>query len=202
MSGGWTPPQGNSGRPPAGQRREPFGPDISWPGGYSSLAAQDYGDPYASHNTAGYGDNGSGYAKPSPTDFGYGDPGYSDFAYNDPASQDSGVAGTRTVRGYVDSGPRAIGPAPADGYSAPGYGGPVSHQQAWDYEQPLRYDGEDASYGYGYGPGNGGPGNGGPGGGGAGYQPEYPQYQAEYPGYGDSYSQPGQQAPAYDPSAY
>ena len=51
------------------------------------------GIPYAAFTSAGYGDDG------------YRDPGY-----QGPAAQDAGIAGTRTVRGFVDSGP-GLGPA-------------------------------------------------------------------------------------------
>jgi len=113
---------------------------------------------------------------------GYGDDGYSDPGYDGPSSQDAGIAGTRTVRGFVEPGQRrpgyALPPAPQSGYAQPGYpsaGQPgydygqtrhaaTSHdlysmplsaetyptadtqRQSWDYDQPLRYDDEEASY--------------------------------------------------------
>ncbi|HEX3960346.1 MAG TPA: hypothetical protein VHZ03_27535 [Trebonia sp.] len=189
MRSGW-PSQDDSGSHPSGQRQVPFGPDISWPGGYTGLENRDgdhrypaqpatpqypgqqyspghqypsqptaalpappnHGEhPYASYNTAsaaGYGANGEGYAQPAPDAFGYGDPGYSNPGYDGPSSQDAGVTGTRTVRGFVESGYQGQGqgypalPAPTSDYSTPGYGQPASHAQSWDYNQPLRYDDE------------------------------------------------------------
>src|SRR5215469_10157854 len=128
MRSGW-PSQGDSGSHPLGQRQSPFGPEISWPGGYSGMeyrdgdyrypvqpdaqhyqpqaayppalpASQAHGEhPYAAY---GYGDSGSGYAQPGPDSFGYGDPGYSNLGYEGPSSQDAGIAGTRTVSGFVE----------------------------------------------------------------------------------------------------
>ena len=103
---------------PAERRQAPFGPEVSWPTGYSDLeypvgdyryaapqaAPQppaDHGQhPYAAFNVGGYGDDG------------YRDPGY-----QGPAAQDAGIAGTRTVRGFVDAGQ---GWNQAD-YATPGY---------------------------------------------------------------------------------
>ena len=132
------------------------------------------GIPYAAFTAAGYGDDG------------YRDPGY-----QGPAAQDAGIAGTRTVRGFVDSGqgwgqpgypPRTATPSPATSratgratrragvrparlrrvelrrggqiemaypptaQSAEEYHGADSHQQPWDYDQPLRYDDEEVAY--------------------------------------------------------
>jgi hypothetical protein len=197
MRSGW-PSQDDSGSHPSGQRQVPFGPDISWPGGYNGPeyrdgdhrhpaqpgtpqypgqqyppgrrypsqpsaalpAAPDHGEhPYASYSTAGsgYGGSGEGYAQPAPDAFGYGDPGYSDPGYDGPSSQDAGVTGTRTVRGYVEPGyqgsvypsrpakpSRPALPAPTGDYSTPGYGQPANYSQPWDYNQPLRYDDEPA----------------------------------------------------------
>ena len=95
MRSGWPHTQDDHGRLPADQRQAPFGPDISWPTGYSDMEYRDgdyrYQAPYAPQPTArggdhpyagfsdpGYGD-GNGYAAaPSPADYGYGDPGYSE----------------------------------------------------------------------------------------------------------------------------
>jgi hypothetical protein len=205
------------------QRQVPYGPEVSWPGGHvgPEYAGGDYrypaqpqaalpassgypasanpgGHPYAAYNAAGYGDNGSGYAGPVP-DFGYGDPGYSHPGYDGPSSQDAGVAGTRTVRGFVEpgyhgAGPRALPAAPrqdypaqqnypapqdypAQDYPAAGYGQSPGYSQPWDYDQPLRYDGEDAGY-----PGPGHP-------------------SGPYPIQG-GYDAPGHPAPAHDRPAY
>src|SRR5215469_3826414 len=194
MRSGWPQTQDDHGRLSADQRRVPFGPDVSWPTGYSNLEYRDgdyrypapqppnHGEhPYAAFPADGYGD-ASGYPRPS-ADFGYGDPGYSDPGYDGPASQDAGIAGTRTVRGFVEPGrpqPRyALPPAPEPGYAqngyeytAPGYGesGHIelayplpygeqrnypedyqadNYRQPWDYDQPLRYEGDErAAVGY------------------------------------------------------
>jgi hypothetical protein len=142
MRSGWPHTQDDHGRLPADQRRVPFGPDISWPTGYSDLEYRDgeyrypapytpqppanHGEhPYAGVSAPGYGDDRGGYAGPSAADYGYGDPGYSDPGYDGPASQDAGIAGTRTVRGYVET-----SQAPS-GYAQPGY--PLSAPTAQDY---------------------------------------------------------------------
>jgi hypothetical protein len=90
---------------PADRRSAPIGPEVSWPAGYSDQGYRDGdyryeapqaeqlppashgGHPYAAFTTAGYGDDG------------YRDPGY-----QGPAAQDAGIAGTRTVRGFVETG--------------------------------------------------------------------------------------------------
>jgi hypothetical protein len=174
MRSGWLHTQDDHGRLPVEQRQAPFGPEISWPTGYSGLEYRD-GDyrypasrvqqlpvsqgehPYAAFSAAGYGDDG------------YRDPGY-----DGPASQDAGIAGTRTVRGFVVPGQEQPGYAlpPVSqpgygqgGYTSPGYGesshielvyphpsaaeaypAADTYRQPWDYDQPLRYEGEDASY--------------------------------------------------------
>jgi len=172
MRSGW--PHAEDGQPtPANQGQAPFGPQVSWPNGFSQLdhqggnyrypapqlpaGNQSGAHPYASFNAAGYGDDG------------YTDPGY-----QGPSAQDAGIAGTRTVRGFVEGQNQAGYPQagyPQNGYSQPrdsygqsGYGGPEypevayppaapesSHgsdlyQQPWDYDQPLRYEGEDDAY--------------------------------------------------------
>jgi hypothetical protein len=183
------------------QRQVPFGPEVSWPGGYSQAAANHGEHPYAAYGAAGYGDSGPGYAGQAPESSGYGDPGYSDPAYNGPSSQDAGIAGRRTVRGYIESGyqgagshARALPAAAPQDYPAPGPGGqgfggqdfgePASYSQPWDYEQPLRYEGEDSGY----------PGPGHPSGG-------YPIQGGYAPGAHGTPSY-GYPAPAYDPAAY
>jgi hypothetical protein len=171
------------------QRQVPFGPDISWPTGYSNLEYRDgdyrypatytpqppdsHGEhPYAAFSGGGYGEEAGGYARPSAADYGYGDPGYSDPGYDGPASQDAGIAGTRTVRGYVEEpsgyaqpGYALSAPTAQDyGYAEPDYdvSGHIelayplpaaeaypaadAYRQPWDYDQPLRYEGEEPSY--------------------------------------------------------
>jgi hypothetical protein len=108
--------------------------------------------PYAAFNAAGYGDDG------------YSDPGY-----QGPAAQDAGVAGSP---GYPLPSPVAADYPPAGypdpGYADPGYRDPGYrdgrieiaypltaadnyrgsdlYSQPWDYDQPLRYDGEEVSF--------------------------------------------------------
>jgi hypothetical protein len=178
MRSGWPHTQDDHGGLPADQRRAPFGPDISWPTGYSDLEYRDgdyrypaqqapapanYGEhPYAPFATDGHGASG-GYPRTS-ADFGYGDPGYSDPGYDGPASQDAGIAGTRTVRGYVEAPPAQDYALAGYEYAAPEYDEPGqielayplpyrdqenypaanhpadTYRQPWDYDQPLRYD--------------------------------------------------------------
>jgi hypothetical protein len=184
MRSGWPHTEDGRGNMPASQGQAPFGPEVSWPNGYSEtehpsggyrypatraeqLPALDQGaHPYAAFNGSGYGDDG------------YTDPGY-----QGPSAQDAGIAGTRTVRGFVESshgkqGYPEVGYAasgypqsPAGAYGQPGYAGSGyaaageseaanssavratgnsngadPYQQPWDYDQPLRYDGDEDSY--------------------------------------------------------
>jgi hypothetical protein len=203
MRSGWPHTQDDHGTLPDRQQQA-FSPEISWPTGYSGLeyrdgdyrypapsGAQPYAPappappavpapagehPYAGFGGTGYGAGSGGYAQPNIDAFGYGDPGYSNPSYDGPASQDFGIAGTRTVSGFVEpSHPRA-------GYASPEYAQPAQssaytlppghpsgaypaldgpgevrqyqpqrpaedmYQQPWDYEQPLRYDGEEPSH--------------------------------------------------------
>jgi hypothetical protein len=174
--------------------------------------------PYAAFNGSGYGDDG------------YNDPGY-----QGPSAQDAGIAGTRTVRGFVESAQNQPG-YPENRYPQPGYpqsppmtnrqpgyagssyapageiemaypapqaaphGGEL-YKQPWDYDQPLRYDGEEDTYpafdGYmatgDYGNAGGYEGQGNEGS--VRYQP--PAYDpAAYNG--SDYSMPGINGPGYD----
>ena len=99
-------------------------------------------DPYAAYNAVGYGD-----------------PGYSDPGYNGPSAQDAGVAGTRTVRGFVDPRlrrQRPPRPAPAPDYRAPDYRapdyrapqghGPQGYHPAPDYGTGYDQQGGGAGY--------------------------------------------------------
>jgi hypothetical protein len=217
MRSGWPHPGDGQGVTPADQRGAPFGPEVSWPAGYPQGS-----HPYAAFTAAGYGDDG------------YSDPGY-----QGPAAQDAGIAGTRTVRGFVEADQRQAGYAyPADAgyaqsgyaqlppgrtsaspqydqydqYDHPGYAGPGypaggqaeaaypqatgsyqgsdSYSQPWDYEQPLRYEGDENTYqvadNYMYGQQDSGA---------VRYQP--PAYDpAAYNG--SDYSMPGINGPGYD----
>jgi hypothetical protein len=128
MRNGWPHTGDGQDMTPAAQGDVPFGPEDSWPTGYSAPGFNDSGyryetpaapqlpassqgaHPYAAFNAAGYGDDG------------YRDPGY-----QGPSAQDAGIAGTRTVRGFIESDQGHAGyplPSPVD----PGYG--TSYQQA------------------------------------------------------------------------
>lgn len=193
MRSGWPHTQSDHGRNP-GERRRPFGPDTSWPTGYSDLEYRD-GDyhypaptlaqpvlqgehPYAAFSAAGYGDDG------------YLDPGY-----DGPAAQDY-------PQGRY---PRAI--ESGNGYSRPEYPArdyytdPRAHQQ-WDYDQPQRYAGEEPGYPAqddygrpdGYGPRDDYQDRGGYGSGAYHAAPVYDP--ADYNG--SAYSRPGIDGPGYD----
>jgi len=162
---------------PADRRSAPVGPEVSWPAGYSD---QEYrgGDyryeapqaeqlPPASHG---------GHPYTAFTSAGYGDDGYRDPGYQGPAAQDAGIAGTRTVRGFVETG---------QGWGQPGYPAPDGYAQS-SYQQ-----GNGAGYPQ-------GPGYGQSGYAGSSYAPAgqiemaYPptaQSAEEYHG-GDSHRQP------------
>jgi hypothetical protein len=169
-------------------------PEVSWPDGYSDMEYRngDYRNaaPQAAQRPAS-GQGAHPYAAFSAA--GYGDDGYSDPGYQGPAAVDAGVAGTRTVQGFVESGqghpgypqggyplPAPVGTSPwsaasqgmtsPGGYGQQGYAGssyapageiemayPPSggtgayhgadlYKQPWDYDQPLRYDGEEDAY--------------------------------------------------------
>ena len=218
MRSGWPHTQADHGRLPADRRRGPFGPDISWPTGYSDLEYHE-GDyrysgpgaqaraaqppaaqgqhPYADLSAAGYGDDGyrdPGYDGPAAQDAGYAQPGY-------PPALPAGPAGNGYGRnsGYGgDDGQIEMAypaPAPQDYQYTYGSDG---RWQAWDYDQPLRYDDEPAHRGQdghgrarqqddyrnadGYGPG--------------GYHSAPVYDAADYNG--SDYSRPGIDGPGYD----
>jgi hypothetical protein len=158
---------------PANQGHVPFGPEVSWPTGYSEMeyANGDYRYPTTrAEQLPEIGQGAHPYAAFGGA--GYGDDGYTDPGYQGPSAQDAGIAGTRTVRGFVESGQGQAGyreagyagssylpPAAGSGYGEQGYPGsgysgaaePASHgadlySQPWDYDQPLRYDGEEDTY--------------------------------------------------------
>src|ERR1700722_12293183 len=121
---------------PADRRSAPIGPEVSWPAGYSDLehrhghyryaAPQAEHLPPASHGVHPYG---------AFTSAGYGDDGYRDPGYQGPAAQDAGIAGTRTVRGFVETGQGWGQP----GYAPDGYA-QSSYQQGNGYPQGRAYD--------------------------------------------------------------
>jgi hypothetical protein len=224
MRSGWPHSGDGQGMQSADQRHAPFGPDVSWPTGYSDLEYRDGDyryDPRAAQSQAAQFQaaqppaEGPGRHPYAAFDAGgYGDDGYSDPGYQGPSAQDAGIAGTRTVRGFIEAGQGQSGYAPDDGYAQssylsgyerPGYAGssytggdielaypagPASadayrgdlYQQPWDYDQPLRYDGEEEAY-----PAQGG------------YQ-QGPYQQDSYRGQHDGAVR--YQPPAFDPAAY
>jgi hypothetical protein len=209
------------------ERRGPFGPDISWPTGYSNLEYRE-GDyrysapaapqppaaqgehPYAAFSAAGYGDDGyrdPGYEGPAAQDAGYRQPGYAPAA---PSGNGYGRPGY-AASGHGDPGQVELAyPAPAQheqrGYQGPGEyqaaGAPDSRWQAWDYDQPLRYEGEEPAYpaqdGYGRPNGYGQRGDyrGSDGYGSGGYHAAPVYDPADYNG--SDYSRPGVDGPGYD----
>ena len=121
---------------PADRRSAPVGPEVSWPGGYSDLEYRDgdyrYSAPQAEElPPASHG----GHPYAAFTSAGYGDDGYRDPGYQGPAAQDAGIAGTRTVRGFVETG-QGWGQA---GYAPDGYA-QSSYQQGNGYPQGRAYD--------------------------------------------------------------
>ena len=150
MRSGWPHTQADHERLQAEERRGPFGPDISWPTGYSNLEYRDgeyrYSAPATGQPPAFQGAHP--YAAFSAA--GYGDDGYSDLGYDGPAAQDSGYqqpgyAGT----GYAGDGQTDFAYPARDQHAYRGPGGypgggepaaPDSRWQAWDYDQPLRYE--------------------------------------------------------------
>jgi hypothetical protein len=124
--------------PPANQGSVPFGPEVSWPGGYSNLEYPGgdyrYATPQAAQPPAA-AQGAHPYAAFTGS-AGYGDDGYTDPGYQGPGAQDAGIPGTRMVQGYTESGPGQQGypppgyarssylpPAPTAGHRQPGYAG-------------------------------------------------------------------------------
>src|ERR1700678_706544 len=109
---------------PADRRSAPVGPEVSWPAGYSDQEYRDGDYRYAAPQAqelppASHG----GHPYAAFTSDGYGDDGYRDPGYQGPAAQDAGIAGTRTVRGFVEQGQSYAARSAADaGYAQPGYG--------------------------------------------------------------------------------
>src|SRR4029077_12912473 len=102
---------------PADQRRAPLGPEVSWPAGYSDREYQGGDHRYPAQQAAQPPEVTQGqrpYAAFSAS--GYGDDGYQDPGYQGPAAQDAGIAGTRTVSGFVESSQTRAG------YQETGYG--------------------------------------------------------------------------------
>jgi hypothetical protein len=138
MRSGWPHTGDGRGMTPANQGHVPFGPEVSWPTGYSDPEYSNGDYRYPQTRVEQLPDLGQGGAHPYAASggAGYGDDGYSDPGYQGPVAQDAGIAGTRTVRGFVESGQgqadyRDAGyagssympPAGGTGYSQPGYAG-------------------------------------------------------------------------------
>src|ERR1700759_1511936 len=124
MSSGW--PHTEDGWDMSDQRRTPLGPEVSWPTGYPAMGYGDGDYRYPAERPAD-GPGRHPYAAFDSTAFdsaGYGDDGYHDPGYQGPAAQDAGIAGTRTVRGFVEQGRDRSGyalPAVGPGYGQSGY---------------------------------------------------------------------------------
>ena len=117
---------------PADRRSASVGPEVSWPAGYSDQEYRGgdyrYEEPQAEQlpparqlPPASHG----GHPYAAFTSAGYGDDGYRDPGYQGPAAQDAGIAGTRTVRGFVETG---------QGWGQPGYPAPDGYAQS-SYQQ-------------------------------------------------------------------
>jgi len=125
------------------ERRAPFGPEVSWPTGYSDLEYRDGDYRYGGQQQAAQPPAGAQgehpYAAFAAT--GYGDDGYRDPGYQGPAAQDRGIPGTRTVRGFVEQG---LG-QPQGGYLRNGYPGPEHPSGAYPV-QSLEYREIEVAY--------------------------------------------------------
>jgi hypothetical protein len=122
---------------PGGRREVPFGPDLSWPNGFSQMdpearrllesgyGTSGVGRGQYDHVDPGYGTGrGSGHRPPVMDD--YGDPGYSDPGYDGPRSGSGGrgwAGDNRGQRAPLSDGP-GYGGAP--GYHVPDYREPDS----------------------------------------------------------------------------
>src|SRR6202044_4098966 len=89
----------------------------------------------ADHRGAPYSQGSHPYA--AFTAAGYGDDGYRDPGYQGPAAQDAGIAGTRTVRGFVETGQGwgQAGYAP-DGYAQSSYQPGNGSPRGGAYDEP------------------------------------------------------------------
>jgi hypothetical protein len=204
MRSGWqqAPAQGD-------QRREPFGPEVSWPTGYYDLdpyqgqsSGRQAGEmPYGEHPYAAGGQQVQGV-----DEFGYGDPGYSDPRYEGPGYSDPYVDQGRLGNQWSGAYPTLPGAANDPRYDDPRLDAFTGAFSTNDYPDEfsntntppagLAY-GNATSYdmpvhgGPGYGPGNGG----GPV---LGAQTRFDMPVYDAPAYGQpSYDEPAFGAPAY-----
>jgi hypothetical protein len=174
MRNGWPHSADGQENSPSVQGQAPFGPDVTWSNAYpaADYPAADYsaaeypaaeypaGDyrygapgqaqqsaadqgahPYAAFDGSGYGDDG--YHDPGYQQPGYPQPGYQQAApYSGP---DYSGSGYNSGQGYGEPRPMEIEIAyPAA--SGDSQHGADLYQQPWDYDQPLRYEGEEESY--------------------------------------------------------
>jgi hypothetical protein len=141
MRSGWPHTPDGQGMLPPDQRHAPFGPDVSWPAGYSDTEYRDgdyrYSAPQAAQSAApAHGQHP--YA--AFTSSGYGDDGYQDPGYQGPAAQDAGIAGTRTVRGFVEQGQAPGGYAQSSYAQGPDYSQGQGYPQGPEYPQGNAYE--------------------------------------------------------------
>jgi hypothetical protein len=91
MRSGWPHTQADHGRLPADRRRGRFGPDISWPTGYSDLEYREgdyrYSAPAAQARAAQPPAAQGQHPYADLSAAGYGDDGYRDAGYDGPAAQ-------------------------------------------------------------------------------------------------------------------
>jgi hypothetical protein len=224
MRSGWPHTEDGRGSTSANQGHAPFSPEVSWPTGYSEMEHPSGGYRYPATRAEQLPAAQGAHPYAAFGGAGYGDDGYSDPGYQGPSAQDAGIAGTRTVRGFVESSqsradyadggyaPSGYPQSPSGTYGRPGYAGSgyapageieaaypaaaeASHgadlyKQPWDYDLPLRYDGEEDSYSAQ-----------------DSYQADPYQMTGDY-GQGDAYGRQGNdgsvryQPPVYDPAAY
>ena len=208
MRSGWPHSGDGQGSNPADQGHAPFGPEVSWPNGHPAPQHPDSGYRYQAPQPGQVPAASQGAHPYAAFDAaGYGDDGYSDPGYQGPVSQDSGGYPLSSPvpadypRSRYDQ-PGYAGPGYRDGQielaypvtSVDGYPRPDLYNQPWDYDRPLRYDGEEVSVPpAGYAPRDGYHGQ--PDDGAVRYQP--PAFD---PGAynGSDYSMPGINGPGYD----
>jgi hypothetical protein len=113
---------------PERERPAPFGPEVSWPTGYSDLEYRDgdyrYGAQQPAQRMTGQQPTVGEHPYAAFTAAGYGDDGYRDPGYQGPAAQDAGIPGTRTVRGVVEPQFMEQTQSQGGGYLRDGYPGP------------------------------------------------------------------------------
>ena len=130
MSSGW--PHAEDGWGVADQGRTPLGPEVSWPTGYPALGYGNEDYRYAAPRQAARPQAGAQPAGPGQHPYAAFDSdgaGYGDDGYHDPGYQGTGYG--QQGYGYDSASPATSGDL---------------YKQPWDYEQPLRYEGEAESH--------------------------------------------------------